>query len=1064
MNRLVSALFALVVAGSSLSQTATPPPIQGGGNTQPPATQEQPKTSKEILADRRMKDKIDQLRDAYMVRSKKAKDEDKIESVSPLSATVGRKVAFRAQGKLKNTIASYSLEGAPEGAAIEESTGLFTWTPKEIGKFEFILIASAPEDPERNVRTLITIEVKEGLKRYGYDFFIAPRAAITARLNAFAQGGAKPTVPVAPSAAAAGTEAKPETNPPVNANPPANTNPPANSTDVQNPAKDPLRQIVGPFDMLNSNIMIPAPDRYQVGPGDMLVIRYSSPALETVEKEVRVDSQGGVTNPVTGRRIVVRSQTLLQVEKTLQGIIGKEIRGADVTVTLKELRSMQITVLGEAFLPGSYQVPSVATLFNVLYMVGGPNDNGSLRRIELRRSDGSRRMLDLYRFLITGDSKQDVALQPGDAIYIPAIESEVTVSGEVGRSAIYETISGEKLSEVLKMAGGVKASGVNQRISLRTVAPGQGLRQLDIDLRQNTPDSNPPVYGGDQIEVFAVRPVITNSVTLEGAVDQPGLYQVTEKLTVSGLISRARGVIPEAHLERADLFRRNPDGSNTLIPINLAKALQGDKGNDLAIMPYDRVVVYRVDETKWMGTRQVAVLGAVRRPGVFARADGMTVLDLLLQAGGLDGEASQDEAFLQRRNPDGSTGDLLRIDFRKAAAGDAAHNVVLQDQDELRVQTTAEVKYRPDQQVRILGAVQKPGEYAAAANLSLKDLIALAGGTLPQAGKTVEIAKSRVPQGTAPSRHDLADVLSGKTEVRIDAGDLITIPETSNFVDRPGYVIVMGAVGNPGYYAVNPGGDKVADVITRAGGLTKKAFAMGTQFYRIPAKLKTPAIDRLSPRIKEVLEIVAQDEYNRAKAHAEVDRARLIKNINSGQATISLSGTPAATQSTGPNVEIKGDTVTKARTMDKSDLEMGGNLNINLPDAMRRPSTQANLPLEEGDIIWIPETPSTVNIVGAVVVPSSLIFVPGKNLGHYVDQSGGFLRDADEKSVLVIRANGAVIKATRRTRIELGDHVFVPTRVVAERLTDRQAEIDSITRNVTSAGVLFAVLKSLLGK
>jgi len=183
-------------------------------------------------------------------------------------------------------------------------------------------------------------------------------------------------------------------------------------------AQDPaLRQpddarayFLGPFDMLSQNVYVPAPERYQLGPGDVLVIRVSSPTLEGKEDSFKVDSSGAVGLPYSGRHVIVRGKTLAGAEALIKTEITRDIRNAIVTVTLKELRTMSLTVLGEAFMPGSYQVPAVATLFNAIYLVGGPTDSGSLRRIELRRNDGTKSTFDLYKFLVDGDARQDVPI------------------------------------------------------------------------------------------------------------------------------------------------------------------------------------------------------------------------------------------------------------------------------------------------------------------------------------------------------------------------------------------------------------------------------------------------------------------------------------------------------------------------------------------------------------------------------------------------------------------------------------------------------------------------------
>lgn len=828
---------------------------------------------------------------------------------------------------------------------------------------------------------------------------------------------------------------------------------------------DALRYFVGPFDMMSGNVFVPAPDRYQLGPGDILFIRYSSPTMEAKEISVAIDERGAVVLPPSGRKIVLRGKTLDSAEKAIRDEIAKDILNPNVSVSLKELRTMALTIIGEAFQPGSYQVPAVATLFNALYMAGGPSDLGSLRKIELRRTDGSRRVFDMYQFLVFGDSKQDVPLQPGDTIFIPVAGPRIRVIGEVGRPGIYEMLPNEKLKDAMKFAGDAKPTGVTQRVGHTTVDPGKSLIQRDVNLEGTTPDSNPPVYADDIIEVYSVRPVITNVVTLEGAVDQPGQYALSQGLTVKSLIERARGALPEANLARADIFRQNDDKTLRLVPIDLGKALAGDPQHNIALELYDRVRIYRVDEVQWMGDRQVFVKGAVRRPGTFARADGMRVVDLLIQAGGLEGDAFMEQGFLQRRNSDNTMGELIRIDFRKVSVGDPAHNVVLQDRDELTIQTRAEASYVPEQVVRILGAVQKPGEYAAASNMKVKDLIQLAGGLMPNVSDTMEIARARVPEGTAPQILRVADVMNGLVDPDLTPGDLVTIPTRSDFQMTTRTVVLLGAVKRPGPYSINSTSDKITDIIDRAGGLTENAFPKGAQFIRDPAKLKTLFQTTLVPRMREVLDIIAEDEYLRAAAKAKVEILRLEQSANQKLPSIPIPGFgTASTGSTTPTtLDLEGkETVTRARKLRLSEVDPAGNLSMRLEDALKNKKSAHNLTLEQGDIIIIPEKPSTVFISGAVVNSQALTFEPGKNLMFYLNKAQS-MPDADLNMIYVIRANGEVVKGRGNTRIELGDMIFVPTKVMAARLTDKQAEIDAISRNITSAGLIFTIIRALGG-
>lgn len=1062
------------------TQDPTPPPNTAPANQKPPVPVAAPKTPKPQTTTPRT-DEIDQARKALTDAASTARGKPlALDAVAKRTVEVGRTLTFRVVARnpslQSSSVLTYSLEGAPEGATIDTDTGTVAWTPTTRGLFTFIAAVTDNGEPPRRATTPITIEVTNPLEPFGYSFFRSARALIDSRMAAVraasGQTNASNTQTAATMPVVTKKTATSETNGdevPVNAKEKPATSqkttppsPPASTPGENTPNADALRYFVGPFDMLGLNVFVPAPERYQLGAGDVLTIRYWSPALDAREVDVKVDAQGQIAVPESGQRLVVRGQSLTQAEAALRRAIRTNIRNAEVSMSLRALRTMSITVLGDAYLPGNYQVPAVATLFNALYMFGGPSDSGSLRQIELRRTDGSTLKFDLYKFLVYGDAKQDVPLQPGDTIWIPAAGPRITIQGEVARPGIYEAAKGERLRTLIGFAGGPKATGVAQRVSLQTVEPSVGRQLRDIDLSDSSA-ADVAVFDGDVATVAGVREQYTNAITLDGAVDQPGQYAAVRGTTVADLIARARGLLPEAYTARADLFRRNADKTQTLIPIDLDRALARQPGANIALEPYDRLVVYSMNDVRWMGDRQVTIRGAVQRPGAFYRADNMHVIDLLLQAGGLTPDAFTQEMFLQRTEPNGQLGPLEKLDFRRVTAGDPSANILLQDKDVLTVQTVTEARYTPDASVSIMGAVQAPGSYPRGSNMRLSDLLKLAGGTLPDASDSVEITNARVSIQAQRTKVRISDALGGSDDPALKDGDLVTIASRTDIQLTPKKIILMGAVAQPGPYAVNGSTDKLSDLIARAGGFAPNAYPEGAQFFRDPKLLVTVSQDRISPRIEAALRQVNQESYLRALAKSQVDKARVLKSL-SGSTGIAIPGigaTPTDAPVSVPQSLLDQSTVSPARALTDDDLQAGGNINVDLPNALKHHGSSDDLVLQDGDIIVIPNKPTTVSVVGAVTVPSAVLFVPGKNIDFYVNRSGGFSSDAAKDQVLLIRYKGLVVKPTGRTTVELGDIIWVPTKVVAERLSDKSAEIDAVSKNVLSGALVFAILKSL---
>jgi protein involved in polysaccharide export with SLBB domain len=923
-------------------------------------------------------------------------------------------------------------------------------------------------------------------------------------------------------------------------------------------------KLVTPNQITFQDIALPAPDRYQLGPGDKLIIRYSSPTLEVQDKAVTVDALGNLFVPVTGTKLVVRGMTLLQVQSALEKEMARAIRNVTVTATLSELRTMSVSIVGEITLPGNYQFPSVITLFNALLSAGGPTFRGSIRNIEVRRSNSKAIQIDLYKYLLNGDASQDIPLQPGDLILIPPMNKMVGARGAVNREMVFELKNDERLSDLVKMAGGAHADALLERVEVSSVQPDVERQLLNYNLSKG---ENPILKNGDVLKVYTLRPDNQNTITVEGAVDQPRAYPFTKGMTVATALDLARGLLREAYLERADLVRENPDKTISLIPINLQKALRRELSDDLPLQRYDRIRIYGEAEVKWLDSRYVELKGAVRKPGRFVRMDSMRLSDLILQAGGLLPEASFEKIFIFKKNPDGTEGQLLKIDGGKALFQNDANNLLLEDRDLILVYTkeqaeykenaaftiegaiqspgkytrakdmtlkdavevaggylpTAsietiyifrknpdgtegpllkvdgtkllsdggstipltdrdqivvykkdEVKYRPTQSVTIFGAVLKPGTFPRSSGLTLKDLIAIAGGTKPGSSSKVILSHARVKAGTPNEIYSLPDVLAGKVSYLIQDGDIVSVPSDSDFQETAQFVVLDGQVKNPGTYPITRRGETIKDLIERAGGLTNDAWVEGAAFVRNPKLLVTDSYTRLSPRIQAAIKEVQDRQYERALAKSDLDKARALASTQQAGATngsLSIAAlnpntaVQAAALDKGPNPLVAQqlglrETVSPARVVSATDF--GGNLPVRLDSALRNKNSADNLILRDGDVINIPLKPVTVGVAGAVLLPSNQLYASGKTLKYYLDRSGGFSSDADINQVFIIRPTGNVTRAKGSTMVQLGDTIFVPTKVMVTNLTDGTATFEKIVQQITSGAIFFSLFNNLI--
>lgn len=805
-------------------------------------------------------------------------------------------------------------------------------------------------------------------------------------------------------------------------------------------------------------------DRYQLGPGDLLTIRVWSPTVEPKEFQERVDASGSISVPVSGRRRVVRGQTLLQIESQLATEIKQYLRNAKVTVSIAELRSISVSVLGEAFAPGTFTIPATATLFDVLLLAGGPSERGSLRSIQLRRANLPARNFDVYGFLLSGKATENISLQPGDTIFVPPTGARVHVEGEVARPGVFELAVGEKFWDAMGFAGGMKGQASHNRISLESVEGGISRKLVDVQVYGIGPSADPYLSDGDVITVMPLRPQFTNEIRIEGAVNQPGRYAWNERMRITDLVRQASGLLSEAHRARADLWRANPNDSFTLIPVALEKVLAGDYEGDILLQPNDRLVIHHRKDVEWLADRKVEIIGAVRKPGTYTRAEGMKVSDLLMQAGGPVASASLKTIFLQRFEPNGTPGALLKLDGHRIALNDPAHDLALRDRDTLTLYTDGQASFQVEASIQILGAVQRPGVYPRSANMTLADAIALAGGLLPNASPDAEITASY-----SSTENATRSVKSDGAGVPLQNGDLITIPTRSDYRERPATVTILGAIAKPGPYAVRGDDMRISELISRSGGLTTKAFPAGTQFLRRPDRLRSDAQKALFPRMLEVVGLVNESEYRRAMAVADFEKLKALKTASESSTSVSVPGlTPPSTepeQQSNPDVVkavLDRETVSPARPLTDADLIPAGNIAVHLLAALKSPKGSEDLSLEDGDIIIIPEAPTSVSVVGAVVVPSSVIFQAGKSVQYYVDRSGGLTQDAATQGLILIKANGAVMKAKLNSKVELGDLIFVPTGVMSVKLGKQQSALEQASKVLSNGAITWAIIRAIL--
>lgn len=613
------------------------------------------------------------------------------------------------------------------------------------------------------------------------------------------------------------------------------------------------------------NLAGPVDPSYRLGPGDQLVLILSGEV--ELSHSLEVTREGFILIPQVGQ-LAVNGLTMAALESLLYDRLGRVYsgvqRGAGATtrfqVSVARLRTNQVFVIGEVRQPSSYQVSAAGTVLTALYAAGGPNENGSFRRIEVRRGGQAVAVLDLYDYLLRGDNRHDIRLESGDVIFVPVRGTWASITGEVVRPAIYELLPGETLRDLVAVAGGFRPTAALQRVQIDRVLPpgerapgGRDRVVLDLPGEQFLQGGAPalPVESNDQVRVFAVTDRLRNFVTVRGNVWTEGRVAFTPGMTLGGAIRQAGGPKPDTYLGQVLVSRLNPDSTRQQLRATLADST-GTVLGDFPLREDDEVQVF--SRTAFRPARFVIVTGAVRSPGRIPYREGLTLRDALLQAGGLTEAAWLREAEIARLpedRPPGMMAVTTRVPLDSTYLVDrgpdgrwlgppgvpvqasGAPEVVLQPYDNVLIMRQPE--WELPRMVTVTGQVRYPGTYTLRTRSErLTEMLERAGGLTEaaypagigffrSAGGPEAMPETGADQAAAGDRSrigvDLPAVLADprhRDNLLLASGDSIAIPEYDPIVR------VTGAVLAPAGVTHEPG-RRLPHYIGQAGGFERLA-------------------------------------------------------------------------------------------------------------------------------------------------------------------------------------------------------------------------------------------------
>ncbi|MCE6990948.1 SLBB domain-containing protein [Dyadobacter sp. CY323] len=569
------------------------------------------------------------------------------------------------------------------------------------------------------------------------------------------------------------------------------------------------------------NLRIATPRNYILGPEDEIIVDIYGNAVDNFRMRVSPEGTVKMLNLapvyVNGLTIEQANERIVNRLRQAYSSLNRPGSGTYSSITLGNVRSIRVMVTGEAAQPGSYTVSSLATAFNVLSISGGPSRNGSYRNIEIIRNNKIIKKIDLYRFLVDADLRDNISMQDQDIILIRPFESHIELSGEIKRPGIFEAVQGETITNLIRYAGGFTPEAYTKTFTYqRNTGTNYIIGSLDSAQITSFVPRN-----GDIFTVKRILEVVSNQIEVRGAVTVPGNYALEERCnTVLKLIQMAQGLSPRAFLNRATLERSSGDTQTGIIAFDLRKLVNGEIA-DIPLLAGDILTIKALDDLKEFTF--LTISGSIINPGNYFYYKDITIADLIFQAGGYTEGGIPYRIEVSRRVKNDTTG-LPASQNVRIFTMDVADNLVLNPEDQkfkLLPQDIVIVRksprYEPQRIVTIVGEVLYPGNYTIINNFErISDIFAKAGGIKPEA----YLPGARFYRDYEQVAIDLKAIIekpSLPSNLLLINGDTLVIPKKSETVR------IQGGVYNPSVVNFDPAFG-YNEYISQAGGYTDQGW------------------------------------------------------------------------------------------------------------------------------------------------------------------------------------------------------------------------------------------------
>ena len=747
----------------------------------------------------------------------------------------------------------------------------------------------------------------------------------------------------------------------------------------------------------------PVPNNYIMGAGDSLkILMYG---IKDLELNLIVNREGIINFPELGG-LSIAGMTFLDASEYIKNRISKQMIGVEVSISIGRLKSINVFMAGEAKVPGTYSVSGLSTVSQLLFVAGGITDIGSLRNIEVRRSNNLIARFDLYDLLTKGNAEGDIRLRSGDVVFVPTIKKSVFVDGAVRRPGKYELINNESMSELIELTGGLENRAYLKKISIERYDYKTDIPSIiNLDLTDNK-HLDFEIYDGDVIRIAEITDRLSNSVILKGSVKRPGKYGWYQGLRFSDLLNSINADFSNNFDMSKGLIIRRKNINNydiEVIDFNIKNALESPMTDmDPSLYLYDEVLIFSLgfNDDALNDIEIYDLKKDFEHPMYGENEDELNAQEFEIP----DENIKKMDSLSNNSILNQMTYKEYRIEIYEAKKK-AEYDIINKGKrrtllkpiiDKLSQQATSS---EFSKLVSISGAVKVPGQYPLTINASYMDLIELAGGYKDDAYiEAAEIRRTLVSNSgsmvVSTSEVDLRQL----AETKLKGRDHLHIRSVKDW-DARDTVILSGEVFYPGAYLISPN-ETLSSVIKRAGGFTNESFIEGAVFTR----------DSIKKKEREQLKILG-DNIRRDQAARSMTKESVDFSVSSSEVEAGISALLSST--------------------------VYGRLIIDIPRLMEGDSN-ADIVLQDGDVLSIPKFTSAVTVVGEVRRSGSFVLQKDYTIDQYLQLAAGMTARGDEKEIYIIKADGSVKKNTKRSNllsfnngnndIQAGDTIVVPIK------------------------------------